>query len=481
MSASVADWVVACSVDDIEEEDVLRFDHEGRTYAIYRSPDGDFFATDGLCTHESVHLADGLVMDNIIECPKHNGRFDYRTGEAGARAAAALRENGWTGPVTLVGDEAHPPYERPPLSKTVMQDAAEPVPATILTAERLDALGITLFSGRRAVRIDRAAHAVTLDDGRTLPYEKLLLTTGASPRRLPVPGAGSDHVLYLRNFTDALALRARLGSSGHLLLIGGGFIGLEIAASARARGMTVTLLEGAPRILQRGVPEAAAQRIAARHVEAGVRIVTDARITAIEDVGGRQAVLLGDGSRIEADAVVAGIGAVPNTELAEASGLAVANGIAVDATLCTNDPDIFAAGDCCSFPHPLYGGRRIRLEAWRNAQDQGTVAGRNMLGHGEAYAAVPWFWSDQYELCLQTAGLADGTHRLVTRDLGDGAALWFHLDAQGRLICASGVGPIGKVAREIRLAEMLIAGRARPDPDNLAVTGVKLKTLLRAA
>jgi 3-phenylpropionate/trans-cinnamate dioxygenase ferredoxin reductase component len=406
-------------------------------------------------------------------------------GEAGARAALALRENGWTGPVTLVGDESHPPYERPPLSKAVMQDAAEPVPTSILTSERVAALGITLLSGHRVTHIDRAARLVALEDGRTLPYGKLLLATGAFPRRLPVGGASAGidpgQLLYLRNFSDALALRARLGSSGHLVLIGGGFIGLEIAASARARGMAVTLLEGAPRILQRGVPEAAARLIAERHRAAGVRIVTDARIVAIETVGDGHVVLLGDGSRIEADAVVAGIGAHPNTGLAEASGLAVENGIAVDATLRTEDPDIFAAGDCCSFPHPLYDGRRIRLEAWRNAQDQGTVAARNMLGERETYAAVPWFWSDQYDLCLQTAGLADGTAHLVTRDLGEGAALWFHLDAQGRLISASGVGPLGKVAREIRLAELLIAARAHPDPDSLAASAVKLKTLLRAA
>ncbi len=402
-------------------------------------------------------------------------------GEAGARAAAALRETGWSGRITLVGDEAHPPYERPPLSKAVMQDAAEPLPATILSPQRLRDLDIALLTGRRALEIDRKARQVRLSDGTVLDYAKLLLATGASPRLLPTPGAGSKNVLYLRNFVDALGLRARLGRGGHLILIGGGFIGLEIAASARARGVAVTLLEGAPRLLARGVPEPAAALIAARHREAGVRIVTDARIASISGSGDRHDVHLEDGSCLEADGIVAGIGAIPNTDLAAAAGLAVENGIAVDATLRTADRDIFAAGDCCSFPHPLYGGRRVRLEAWRNAQDQGNVVARNMLGAGEAYSAVPWFWSDQYELCLQTAGLSDGATRSVTRDLGDGAALWFELDAGGRLLSATGVGPIGRVAREIRLAEMLIAARAHPDPKALASTEHRLKSLLRAA
>ena len=186
---------------------------------------------------------------------------------------------------------------------------------------------------------------------------------------------------------------------------------------------------------------------------------------------------LADGTCIEADAIVAGVGAVPETGLAEAAGLAIENGIRVDERLATADPDIFAAGDCCSFPHPLYNGRRIRLEAWRNAQDQGTHAARSMLGATEPFAAVPWFWSDQHDLCLQIAGLPDEGVTTVTRD-DEGTTLRFHLDADGRLVAASGVGPIGKIAREIRLGEMLIARRAHPDAAKLADPGVKLKSLL---
>jgi 3-phenylpropionate/trans-cinnamate dioxygenase ferredoxin reductase subunit len=395
-------------------------------------------------------------------------------GEAGARAATALREEGWDRPITLVGGEIHPPYERPPLSKAALLAETEPVATTVLSQDRAAALDIALVLGTEATAIDRAARAVVLTDGRALPYSRLLLATGARPRRLTLPG--HEQALYLRRFDDALALRPLLRPGVRLVIIGGGFIGLELAAAAVARGCAVTLVEAQPRILMRGVPAEIAAVIADRHRAAGIDLRTGIDIERIEP----DAVVLADGSRITADAVIAGIGVVPETALAEAAGLAVDNGIAVDATLATTDPVIFAAGDCAACAHPLYAGRRIRIEAWRNAQDQGALAARNMLGRGEAIAAVPWFWSDQYELTLQIAGLADVGRTMVARDLGDGAQLLFHLAADGRLVAASGVGPLGKIAREIRLAEMLIAQRATPDPDALASPAVRLKTLLAA-
>ena len=241
-------------------------------------------------------------------------------GEAGARAAGALREAGYGGPVTLVGDEPHGPYERPPLSKAAMTGALDPAPTVILDAARLAALGIVHLAGVRASRIDTAAHVLHLDDGRSLPYAKLLVATGAAPRRLPTPGATSDNVLYLRTFTDALAMRGRLRPGTHLVVIGGGFIGLEIAASAIARGCAVTLVEMAPRILMRGVPAAIADRVQARHAAAGVAFRTGIAITRIERRDGAETVVLADGSEFVCDAIVAGIGAVPETGLAEASG-----------------------------------------------------------------------------------------------------------------------------------------------------------------
>jgi 3-phenylpropionate/trans-cinnamate dioxygenase ferredoxin reductase subunit len=183
---------------------------------------------------------------------------------------------------------------------------------------------------------------------------------------------------------------------------------------------------------------------------------------------------------IEADLVLVGIGAMPNVALAEQAGIRIENGIAVDERLRTSAPHIFAAGDCCSFPLAIYGGRRVRLESWRNAQEQGTLAAANMLDHDEAVSAVPWFWSDQYDMTLQIAGLADGAVTHLRRDLGEGAFILFHLDETGRVIAASGIGPGNAVARDIRLAEMLIAAHARPDPSALTASNVKLKSLLAA-
>jgi 3-phenylpropionate/trans-cinnamate dioxygenase ferredoxin reductase subunit len=304
------------------------------------------------------------------------------------------------------------------------------------------------------------------------------LATGAVPRRLTIPG--SQALRYLRNYGDALALRQRLRPGKRVALIGAGFIGLEVAASAVARGARVSVIEVAPRILIRGVPSEIADHVAARHRTAGVEIVTGVGIARIDATVAGPVVVLANGARIETDLVVAGIGVVPDIALAESAGLTVENGIAVNGRLTSSDPDIFAAGDCCSFPHALYGERRIRLEAWRNAQDQGAFAARAMLGASEPYAVVPWFWSDQHDLTLQIAGLVDEGVTTVVRDLGEGARLFFHLAGDGRLVAASGVGPTGKVARDIRLAEMLIARRAMPERESLASPAVKLKALLAA-
>jgi 3-phenylpropionate/trans-cinnamate dioxygenase ferredoxin reductase subunit len=401
-------------------------------------------------------------------------------GEAGARAALALREQGWTGSVTLIGEEPHGPYERPPLSKSVMTLVGEPTAAIILSPDRLAEHSIELMAGAEATAIDRATKTVRLADGRSIPFRRLLLATGARPRRLSLPGGESKAVHYLRTWGDALALRSRFHQRGRIVIIGGGFIGLELASSAVERGCAVTIVEAAPRILMRGVPEDVAGLVDERHRRAGIAMVIGVGVDAIAGEPGSLEVRLADGRSLAADTVVAGIGAVPETALAAAAGLEIENGIRADGRLATSDPDIFAAGDCCSFPHSLYAGRRIRLEAWRNAQDQGAHAARTMLGADDAYEAVPWFWSDQHDLCLQIAGLPDeGTHTVRRQD-GEGLELRFHLDGQGRLVGASGVGPIGKIAKDIRLSEMLIAKRAHPDPAYLASPGVKLKALLAA-
>jgi len=399
-------------------------------------------------------------------------------GECGVRAAFALREEGFEGPVTLIGAEPHLPYERPPLSKDMLA-WDEPRGRSIAEESRFAEAGITLVRSAQAVAVDRAARTVSLADGTALPYRRLLLATGASPRRLPM-AEGIAACVYLRTHDDALAIRDRLTSGARVAVIGGGFIGLELAAAVRRRGCAVTVIETQPRILMRGVPAEIAAVIHARHEAAGVRIRCGAGIAAIEPLDHGARILLEGLSPVDADLVVVGIGAVPNTQLAEAAGLALDNGIAVDAHLRTDDPAIFAAGDCCSFPLDIYGGRRVRLESWRNAQEQGALAARNMLDRAEPHAAVPWFWSDQYELTLQIAGLPDEGMGTVRRDLGDGAFLLFHIAADGRLVAASGIGPGNAVARDIRLAEMLIARRATPPPEKLAAPETKLKSLLAA-
>ncbi len=399
-------------------------------------------------------------------------------GECGARAAFALREKGFDGRITLVGEEEHLPYERPPLSKDALLHGH--APKLVSDAARYAEAGIAVLTGVTVESIDPTAKIVQLSNGTSRDYDQLLLTTGARPR--PFPGlSGANHrIRTLRTHGDTVAIRAALQPDTHLAIIGGGFIGLELAATARKLGAQVTLVEGLPRILSRGVPEEVATVVADRHKAEGAEIICGVKIQELSEDRDGARIRLEDGRTIAADLIVVGIGAVPNVELAQDAGLVIDNGIAVDEHLRTSVPDIFAAGDCCSFPLRHYGGRRVRLEAWRNAQDQGLLAAANLMGAGEAIASVPWFWSDQYDLTLQIAGLADGTTQTIRRDMADGAFILFHLDAGGRLIAASGIGTGNAVARDIRLAEMMIAAGVRPDPVALAAAETKLKSLLAA-
>ncbi|MCY9696622.1 NAD(P)/FAD-dependent oxidoreductase [Paenibacillus alginolyticus] len=400
-------------------------------------------------------------------------------GEAGARAAIELRTQGWTGTITLIGEEKWKPYERPPLSKSLLVDEDNPTPVFILDNEKLVQHDIRFLSDSTVIGIDRISRTVELADGLMIRYDRLLLATGARPRRFSLEGSDTSSVLYLRTFSDALTLRERLSPGKHVAVIGGGFIGLEAAASAVQRGCSVTLVELGPRILMRGVPKEIADIVEARHRAAGVEFKFGVTIERIDSNNDRTDIVLADGTIISCDACLIGIGAMPETTLAAKCGLEIENGICVDAMLGTSDPDIFAAGDCCSFPHPFYAGERIRLEAWRNAQDQGSLAARNMLGAEEAYTIVPWFWSDQYELTLQVTGLPNHSDRIISRNIGEVGKLFFHIASDGRLVAASGVGPVASIARDIRLAEMLIHQQARPDALALANPDVKLKTLLQ--
>lgn len=402
--------------------------------------------------------------------PDEPGMVIVGAGECGTRAAFALRENGWEGPITLVGAEPDVPYERPPLSKTwtlkpICDDVA------------LRGNDITFLAGTEVVDLDTTTHELTLGDGSKVGYHRLLLATGARARPLPRHGVP---VHLVRTHADAVALRAELSAGVRVGVIGGGFIGLELAAAASALGAVVTVLELAPRLMGRGVPERIAAELAARHAAAGVDVRCGTAVTTIVETSGGVLIGLADGAAIEVDVVVAGVGAVPDTALAEKAGLDTDDGILVDGRLRTSAPDVFAAGDCCRFPHPLYPGRHLRLESWRAAQDHGNHAARSMLGATDAYARVPWFWSDQHDLSLQVTGLTAAATHDVLRTRPDGVEIWFGLADDGRLVAAAAVGPGNAVAKDVRLAEMLIAAEAAPNPAALSDPSVTLKSLLRA-
>ncbi|MEV4365114.1 FAD-dependent oxidoreductase [Nonomuraea sp. NPDC049625] len=320
-------------------------------------------------------------------------------GLAAVKAAEALREEGFDGAIVVVGREPHLPYERPPLSKTYLQDGGERQKIFVHDAAWYRDHAVDLRTGVTVTEIDRAAHQVTLSDGERLRYDKLLLATGARPRRLTVPGHDRDNVLYLRTVDDSDRLRAALSAATRIAVVGAGWIGLETAAAARAAGVEVTVVEQERQPLL-GVlgPEIGAV-FAGLHRDHGVDLRLGARLAAVTEAGVR----LADGTHIDADAVVAGIGAVPETDLAAAAGLPVDNGVITTADLRTGDPDIFAAGDVANAYHPLLGGH-IRVEHWANALNQPAVAARAMLGRQAAYDELPYFYTDQYDLGMEYVG-----------------------------------------------------------------------------
>lgn len=384
-------------------------------------------------------------------------------GECGVRAAFALRKSGYTEAITLVSEETALPYERPPLSKTF------PVVAKgIIEADAYKESDISLFLGVRVLKINRTKRSLDLAGGRKLFYDKLLIATGARARTLP----NVHHVNTLRTIEDGEAIIPELRNSTELLIIGAGLIGLELAATAAELGASVTVVEVQDRAMARAVPAEIAAAVLARHKAAGIKFHFDNSISKI----GENTVELGDGTVLEASIIVASIGSVPNIELAKDAGLKTDNGIIVDERLRTNDEHIFAAGDCCSFPHM---GKLIRLESWRSAHDQGTHVAHTMLGSDEPYNKTPWFWSDQFDLGIQIAGIADFEHSMIRRKLPNGGFILFQCDLDGVLRFAGGLGTGAEVGKDIRISEMLIDRGARPDPDTLSNPAITLKSLLK--
>ncbi|WP_329493664.1 NAD(P)/FAD-dependent oxidoreductase [Kitasatospora herbaricolor] len=390
---------------------------------------------------------------------------------AGAKAAEALREAGHDGPVVLLGEEHERPYERPPLSKGYLLGSTEREKIYVHPPQWYADHDVTLRLGTAVTAVDPAAHTVTLADDGRIGYRKLLLTTGSSPRRLPVPGADLPGVHYLRRVEDSERLKEALRPGARIVVVGAGWIGLETAAAARAAGAEVTVLESAELPLLRVLGREVAEVFAGLHRDHGVDLRFGVQVEAL--TGGPEAVTgvrLGDGATVAADAVIVGIGITPNTALAEAAGLEIDNGVRTDQWLRTSDPDIHAAGDVANAFHPLLG-KHIRVEHWANALNQPQTAARAMLGQDTAYDRVPYFFSDQYDLGMEYTGYVepDGYDRVVFRgDVPGREFIAFWLSG-GRVLAGMNVNvwdvtdPIRELVRSGRTVDpAALADPARP-------------------
>ena len=394
-------------------------------------------------------------------------------GQAGGRAVEAMRGAGFTGRIVLVGAEPHLPYERPPLSKELLAGDGTPF-QTMFDAAWFADRDIALHLGRRATAIVRSARHVMLDDGTALPYDKILFATGGAALTLAIPGIALPGVHTLRTIEDCRAIEGLLARNGRITVVGGGFIGLEIAASARLRGCAVTVLEYADRLMGRALPPEIGGIFAALHREKGVDLRLSTGIAAIEGDGRVERVVTSSGDAIPADGVVIGVGIAPDTALATAAGLAVENGVVVDAYCRTSDPAIYAAGDVTRHFNPLLG-RHIRLESWQNAQNQAIAAALNMCGQETPFAEVPWFWSDQFDVNLQVCGAPETWGGMIMRgDIAARDGILFQRDGD------TVTGAIGlNRARDMRMVKRLMTAGKAPSAEQLADDTVSFRDLLR--
>lgn len=398
-------------------------------------------------------------------------------GHAGGRAALTLREAGFSGRIVLVGDEAHLPYERPPLSKALLKGESSLQACSLFSEASFIASGIEHLSRVRVTEIDPLQHRIALDNGMSLAYGKLLLATGGQSRSLDLAGRRFSNLHYLRTFDEAAALEKRLTPGARLVVVGGGFIGLEVASSARDRGCEVTVLEAGTRLAARALPERVSQALLELHRRQGVVIHLSAHIQAFHGEDTLDSVQLASGECLPCDVLLVGIGMQPNLELARSAGLTTGSGIQVDAFLRTSAPDVYAAGDVCEFPRG--DGHFHRQETWRNAEAQGRLAALNMLDQQQPFTAVPGFWSDHYAFGLQTVGVLAPNARVIERESVDGGFVLLYLDAQSRLVGASGWGVGNSIAKDIKLCERLIESHVVLPSDRVADASVSLKELLR--
>lgn len=393
-------------------------------------------------------------------------------GHAGVEAAASLREAGYSGPVTLVGAERHLPYQRPPLSKEMLADGGDPDALSLRSEAFFQDRGIALRRGL-ALEIDRAAQLVHIAGDRPVGYDHLVLATGASPRRVDLPGRSLRGVAELRTLDDALALRASLAGASRIVVLGGGFIGMEVASAARKRGVEVTVIELADRLLRRAVSPPVSVAVAAHHGAEGVRLLFGERATELLGAGHVTGVRTGSGQVLPADLVVLGVGAAAEDGLAHRAGLATDGGVLVDRWLATSDPRIAAIGDCAVVCDPSSGTRQ-RLESIQNATDQGRYAAARILGEKRPYGALPWFWSNQGSLRLQFVGVAAESDQLVVH--GDDARFSVFCLRNGRLAAVESVNDPGTHMAARRLLE-----RVTPSEAELVAADYDVRALARRA
>jgi 3-phenylpropionate/trans-cinnamate dioxygenase ferredoxin reductase subunit len=391
---------------------------------------------------------------------------------AGGRAAETLRRRGFDGRVVLIGADEQPPYERPPLSKQLLLGTMAPQDTLLRSEGGWVDLDVELVLGRMVTALRPSERRLEFDDGASLPADKVLLCTGSRPRRLAVDGGGLSGVVHLRTLDDALLIAERLCGGAAVVVVGGGFIGAEVAASAVSRGCQVTMLEAEALPLSRLLGPEIGRFFADAHRQRGVDVRTGTTVNCIEGDNEVRRVRLSDGTTVDADLVVVGVGVLPAVELAEAAGAAVANGIVVDEYCRTSIEGVYAAGDVTDHPNKIFGAR-FRLESWKNAQDQAVSAAGSMIGDQLPYNQVPWFWSDQYDLNLQICGIPSfGDSFRLRGDLGSRAFSLFYL-REARLVGVVGVNR----AQDVRRASSLIESHATVDPDQLVDESVDLRKL----
>ncbi|MFM9425287.1 3-phenylpropionate/trans-cinnamate dioxygenase ferredoxin reductase subunit [Variovorax sp. GrIS 2.14] len=394
-------------------------------------------------------------------------------GQAGGWAAQTLRTKGFAGRIVLVGDEAHRPYERPPLSKAVLSGHAMVESTYLQKPEAFEALQLDWRQNVGVTAIDRRSRTVRLTQGEPISYDKLILCTGGRARSLNIPGANLPGVFMLRSIKDAEKLGAALVADKRLLVIGGGWIGLEVASTARKKGLDVTIVEASERLCERTVPPGVSDYLLRLHTSHGVRVELGAGIERLApSASGALIAMLSDGREVEADVVLISVGLVANDELARAAGLACDGGVSVDSQCRTSDPDIFAAGDVAVW-HSKWAGRHMRLESWQNAQEQGIAAACAVLGMDVDHQPLPWFWSDQFDVNLQIYGMPAPAHQTVLRgNANSNAFVMFFLD-HGKV--AAALGP--NSARDLRFARRLIERGTLVDPALLADVEMPLSKL----